>query len=85
MAYRNKYRVNKRVWGRWSKLARTVFNDVYASMREDQERYTHSQAATVTKEHWNATAWNAAWTAAGAVHEMEHVFTAWAKGRRKAA
>lgn len=59
----NRYKVAKRVWSKWSKIKRHVFNDVYSSMVGCQRNYLHPSAESVPKKHWETTAWNAAWIA----------------------
>jgi hypothetical protein len=62
----NKYVVPKRQWKRWSPLAQSVFNTVFSTML-DQQLFQHPMAATLHRDHWDTTAWNAAWVAASAV------------------
>lgn len=65
---RNRYEVPKRQWGRWSNLARSVFNKVYSDMRPStQLLYTHPDAAPMPLRHWETLRWNAAYIAADAV------------------
>jgi hypothetical protein len=63
----NRYKVQAKVWAKWSKAARAVFNEVYRSMRSSQWAYLHPQDEPKKRSFWRTTAWNAAWVAACAV------------------
>lgn len=71
MAQRNRYKVQKRMWRKWSQAARKVFNDTHFQMINSQWIFTHPQADKISREHWKTIAWNAAWTAAEAVRDYE--------------
>jgi hypothetical protein len=67
---KNRYKVPKVTWNRWSNLARSVFNDVYTAMRpSNQWAFQHPQATLQPMKFWCTTRWNAAWIAANAVME----------------
>lgn len=62
----NLYHVPERQWKKWPPSARQVFNDVYSSMVNNQHLFLHPKQEKASRSHWKTTAWNAAWTAAGA-------------------
>lgn len=64
---RNRYKVSQRTWRKWSDQARNVFNTLYGTMIKNPSNYQHSKAVAVPKEHWEVTAWNAAWIAAHSI------------------
>jgi hypothetical protein len=66
---RNKNRVPKKQWRRWSPLARRVFNDTYDFVVNNPKLMRHPKQPPVKLEYWETTAWNAAWIAADAVDE----------------
>lgn len=63
----NTFKVNKKQWKRWSPQARRVFNYVYDWMNENQDLFKHPKGIEQTDEHWETTAFNAAWAAADGV------------------
>lgn len=63
----NRFRVPMRVWRRWTGGARLIFNEVYSAMMQNREFFLHPKQPAPTREQWRTTAWNAAWTAAGAL------------------
>lgn len=63
----NRYRVQKKQWGKWPLLAKMVFNETYFVMTKNVDLFMHPKAEKPTKEEWKTTAWNAAWTAAEAI------------------
>jgi len=63
----NVFDVPKKQWDSWSSLQRTVFNDLYSAMVWSPRFYQHVDADEVPDDHWEITAWNAAWEAAVAV------------------
>lgn len=65
---KNKHKVPKKMWNKWSNFARRVFNDVMYGMRPNMQfAFLHPGATPQKKEHWQTTRYNAAWTAAEAV------------------
>lgn len=66
---RNRYKVPKRQWARWTDNARNVFNTLYGVMIADPGNYQHPKATPVPRAHWRTTAWNAAFIAACSVAE----------------
>jgi hypothetical protein len=64
---RNAYNVPQKAWRSWTPQARQLFNEVYSSMRRNQELFKHPKAEKDSREHWKTVCWNAAWTAAHAV------------------
>lgn len=65
----NRFEVPRRQWAKWSDQARSVFNDTYQVMMENQRLFLHPKAKAQEAEHWKTTCWNAAWSAAEAVRE----------------
>lgn len=63
----NTHKVPKKQWRRWSEDARRVFNSVYSAMVENKQFFAHPDAPVVADQHWDTTAWNAAWHAAESV------------------
>lgn len=76
MNVRNRYKVPKKTWSRWSLAARSAFNAVFAPMINNRWVFQHPKAAPLPKEHWRTTAFNAAWTAADFINKspMTHVY-----------
>jgi len=65
---KNKHKVPKKQWDKWSNLARRVFNDMMYSMRPSMQfAFHHPSTLPLAKEQWQTTRWNAAWSAAEAV------------------
>ena len=62
----NRYKVPVRQWRKWSPEDRERFNEVYSAMVSNQRLFLHPAQKPVKRELWKTTAWNAAWTAAGA-------------------
>lgn len=65
----NRYNVPQKQWRKWSSDARSVFNRVFEFIRNNQWAMLHPKQPKVTKEHWDTTAWNAAWISADAVDD----------------
>lgn len=63
----NVFHVPSKQWGKWSPVARQVFNEVYSSMRNNQYFFMHPKATLISRAQWETPSWNAAWTAADAV------------------
>lgn len=63
----NLYRVPLKQWNKWGLMGRQVFNEVYSSMVQNQGLFLHPKQEKASRSRWRTTAWNAAWTAAGAV------------------
>ena len=86
---KNKHKVPKKMWDRWSNFARRVFNDVMYGMRPNMQfAFLHPGAIPQKKEHWQTTRYNAAWTAAEAVRGYKFASatkttTKWKKNGRK--
>lgn len=66
---KNKFKVGKKVWRKWSLLARTVFNRVYEFVYDNPEMMLHPKQEKPKPIFWKTTAWNAAWIAADAVDD----------------
>lgn len=62
----NRYRVPKSQWRKWSKEQRRVFNYIHSAMIRSPQFFQHPEAASIPRDHWKTTAWNAAWEAAHA-------------------
>lgn len=60
----NVHRVPRGFWGKWSYDAKRVFNETYATMRDNQPLFQHPKAESVPAAYWRTTAWNAAVVAA---------------------
>jgi hypothetical protein len=67
---KNKHKVQKEQWERWSPRGHYVFNSVYEQVL-DQTVFSHPKTRPVTAKQWKTTAWNAAWVAADAASEEE--------------
>jgi hypothetical protein len=89
---KNKHKVPKKQWNKWSNFARRVFNDMMYSMRPKlQFAFLHPGAMPMAQEHWQTVRWNAAWSAAEAVRGFKFASatkkaplkTKWEKSRVK--
>ena len=61
----NRYRVPRKQWKKWSDLARTVFNNLYATLKASQGVLHHpSVTELLSRRQWDVVAWNTAWLAA---------------------
>lgn len=58
---KNKFKVQERVWRKWTPEAQKLFNELYSSMK-DQSIYVSPKMAMWVD--WDVTRWNAAWMAA---------------------
>lgn len=66
---KNKHKVPKKQWDKWTNHARRVFNDMFYSLRPSMQfAFLHPAAIAAPKEHWETTRWNVAWQAASAVN-----------------
>ena len=63
MIIRNRYRVPKKQWAKWSRQARFVFNEFYRRM-DSQEVLAGPQTFRDIPTIWRVIRWNAAWLAA---------------------
>lgn len=45
----NTHKVAKKQWRKWSEQAQAVFNEVYETMRDNQQLFLHPQAHFVTQ------------------------------------
>lgn len=63
---KNRFKVPKKIWSKWTEPARKLFNELHLSMA-DQRIYTHPKAPQLPPKQWKTTAWNAAWMAASLV------------------
>lgn len=62
---KNKHKVPKKMWNKWSNHAKKVFNDMYYSLRPSMQwAFKHPDAVIEKKEHWGTTRWNVAFEAA---------------------
>jgi len=66
MATANTHRVPVKAWRKWTEHARSVFNDIYETYRDNQRLLTHPKADPVPPKHWKTIAWNMSWLAADA-------------------
>lgn len=66
---KNRNRVPKKQWTKWSEQARRVFNRVYMFCVENEWAMRHPKSPKPKTEFWETTAWNAAWIAADAVDD----------------
>lgn len=66
---RNRFKVPKKQWQKWSTLAQAVFNQTFAIMTLNQKLFLHPEDTKRPKKYWRTTAYNAAWTAAEATKE----------------
>lgn len=66
---KNKNRVPKKQWSKWSKEAKAIFNDCYDFFFNNQGLVMHPKAHELKPDHWKTVAWNAAWIAADACDE----------------
>ena len=65
---RNRYKVPKHQWKKWSEQARNVFNTLYGTAISQQSIYNAAPGATpVPRKEWGVIAWNMAWIAASSV------------------
>ena len=65
--YRNENKVPQKVWRKWSKSARWVFNDLYTSLLGSKMWLSNSLQKKITPQEHKVASWNAAWLAAEAV------------------
>lgn len=75
MVIRNRYAVQSKRWNKWSRAARSTFNDVFRLLLNQETANSAPDAPTVPREAWRTIAWNAAWIAADAVLDFEHART----------
>lgn len=61
---KNEYKVPKKKWQSWSKMAQVVFNRCYDHILNNQEIMKHPKAALLPDVQWKTVAWNSAWSAA---------------------
>lgn len=73
MVIRNRFRVPAKQWGRWSRAARSTFNDTYATLGSQAVINSAPRAPQLPKTEWQVVRWNAAWVAADAVRDFERV------------
>lgn len=69
---RNRHRVPKFQWNKWRPEARVVFNETYATMRDNKECFLHPTLCGIglfSAKQWDTTCWNAAWIAADAARD----------------
>lgn len=63
----NPHDVPTKAWDKWSMAGRAAFNELYDLMTGSPELFRHPDADEAPTEHWETTAWNAAWSAAAMV------------------
>lgn len=69
---KNKHKVPKKQWNRWSNFAQRMFNDVMYAMRPSmQSVLIHPGSMVMGLEHWKVLRWNAAWLAADAANDKK--------------
>lgn len=61
---KNTYKVPKKQWQAWSKMAQVVFNRCYDHILNNQEIMKHPKAESLPATQWETFAWNSAWSAA---------------------
>ncbi len=65
---RNRFKVPKRAWEKWSELARGLFNEVYGAARRDYDLiHPKSKQTFKARVEFEVVAWNSAWRAASFV------------------
>lgn len=65
---KNKHKVPKKVWNKWTNLGRRIFNDMMYNFRPTMQfSLLHPDAPPMKKEHWLTVRWNASWLAADAL------------------
>lgn len=70
---KNSYRVPKAQWSLWSEKARYIFNEVYVTMRDNQDYFKHPDDVETKPKLWDTTCWNAAWIAADAAKAAQYI------------
>lgn len=63
---KNKYRVNRKAWSKWTVVGKHVFNKTFETMMGDKELFLHPETVkrAIPDKEWKTTAWNAAFIAA---------------------
>ncbi len=64
----NTFRVPKKQWGKWSALARKVFNEVFATVRDNAPVLFPPGLNRLPAHLVKIIAWNTAWVAADAAN-----------------
>ena len=82
---RNRSRVPKKQWRKWSVSARAVFNELYRVMLGNPDLFQATGAPTPKPFNWKVTSWNAAWIAADAVDDAIPAEVRSGKERKRAA
>lgn len=65
---RNKFKVNKQQWRKWTPVSQTVFNELYKQMRDNPKLFQNAG------NDWNVISWNAAFIAASEATEAQSIF-----------
>lgn len=61
---KNKFKVNKRQWRKWTLVGQMTFNMLYDHMMKFPDLYKHPDHEFVSDVNFKTTAWNASWMAA---------------------
>lgn len=64
----NKYKVPQKQWRKWGALARGVFNEVYYTIRNNDQVLFPEKAQGLPRPTLRVMAWNIAWIAADAAN-----------------
>lgn len=64
MTAKNSNLVSRSQWRKWDESERELFNNLYFYMCHNMELFLHPKQKAPSLEHWEVTAWNAAWIAA---------------------
>jgi hypothetical protein len=62
----NKYKAPKKMWRRWGVVGQRVFNEMFATLRDNPRFVVFADEPLPTKRRWRVVAWNTAWLAADA-------------------
>lgn len=65
---KNIFKVNKKQWRKWNKLARKVFNEVYDAIKSGHKVIYPDGVMHLDKKTIQVMAWNTAWLAADAAN-----------------
>jgi hypothetical protein len=68
----NRFKVPKKFWRRLPPIGRTVFNETFEAMRDNQAVFLPSgHTLSRSARLWRITCWNAAWVAADATRSKQ--------------
>ena len=66
----NKYKVQKKIWSKWSPEAKKLFNELYSAGR--QEVFAAGMKYPIVEKNWDVIRWNFAWMAASMASFPQH-------------